>query len=116
MTRPVATPDRFERDIECDSCDSKPTRLRAWADLNGLDRMEVESIAELSMDDIRTLAHYGEGGIDGECETCAPAATATAQHLGELGGCATSMLEVPRRPPSSSPEALLIPGRQHRRA
>lgn len=113
MTKPAATPDRFERDIECNSCDGKPTRLRAWADLNGLDRMEVESIAELSMDDIRTLAHYGEGGIDGECETCAPAAA--AQHLAKLGGCAASMPEVPRRQPVSSLEALLIPGRQQRR-
>lgn len=90
---------RFEREIECTNCEGKPTRLRAWADLNGLDRMEVESIAELSDDDVRRLASYGEGGVDGECEPCAP--TTAAQRLADLGGTEPSAPEVPRRRPAS---------------
>jgi hypothetical protein len=87
--------DRFEREIECGSCDGKPTKLRAWADLNGLDRMEVESIAELNVDNIRRLASYGEGGIDGECEPCAT--SVTVQRLAKLGGTSALMPKVRRR-------------------
>jgi hypothetical protein len=100
MTTPGATQDRFEREIECTDHEGQPTRLRVWADLNGLDRMEVESIAELSVDDIRRLARYGEGGIDGACDRCAP--PAPAQRLTELGGTSPSMPEVARRRPDSA--------------
>ena len=88
--------ERFEREIECTSCDGKPTRLRAWADLNGLDRMEVESIAELSDDDVRRLASYGEGGIEGQCDPCAETGEGGGT-LADLGGAAPDMASVPRR-------------------
>ena len=35
--------------------------LRAWANLNGLDCIEVESIEELRIADIRRIASYGKG-------------------------------------------------------
>lgn len=116
MTKPDDTAvGRFEMEVDCPDCaGSGVTKLRAWADLDGLDRMEVESIAELNIEDIRQLANYGEGGIDGECKPCAPAAAA-AQNLAELGGSTPSMHEVPRRRPSSSLAALLSQSRQQRR-
>lgn len=63
--------------------------MRAWADLDGLDRMEVESIAELTDDDVQRLASYGEGGIERQCDQCAETA--------EGGGAAPDMASVPRR-------------------
>lgn len=87
---------RFERESYCPHCGNGGTKLRAWANINGLDRMEVESISELSDDDVRLLASYGEGGIDGTCEGCT-STRAASQRLAALGGTATCMNEVPRR-------------------
>jgi hypothetical protein len=88
--------ERFEKEIVCPICNSGKAELRAWADLNGLDRMEVESIAELSIEDIRRLASYGEGGIEGKCTPCAKAVPASGR-LAELGGISSSMPEPRRR-------------------
>jgi hypothetical protein len=95
MTKPAEKKrDRFEREIECPT-DGQPIKRRVWASLDGLDRMEVESIGELRLDDIRKLASYGEGGIDSECEPCAlPAA---GRRLAQLGGASPAMPTVPRR-------------------
>lgn len=91
---------RFECDVDCPNCDSDPTKLRGWASLDGLDRMEVESIAELSVEEFRQLEKYSEGGINGECRSCARAVTtpapSSAPHLAELGGSSPSMPYVPR--------------------
>lgn len=89
------TSDQFEREIDCPTCERERTKLRAWASLDGLDRLEVESIAQLSDADVRLLAHYGEGGIDGACQPCASAQSAH-ERLAALGGAAPGMPEVPR--------------------
>ncbi len=65
------TADKFEREVDCPTCEHERNKLRAWANLDSLDRMEVESIAQLSDADVRLLAYYGEGGIDGACGPCA---------------------------------------------
>lgn len=89
------TSDQFEREIDCPTCEREGTKLRAWARLDGLDRLEVESIAQLSDADVRLLAHYGEGGIDGACGPCASGQSAH-ERLAALGGAAPGMPEVPR--------------------
>lgn len=90
------TSDQFEREVDCPTCEHERTKLRAWASLNGLDRMEVEAIAQLSDADVRLLTEYGEGGIDGACGRCAPGQSAH-ERLAALGGAAPGMPEVPRR-------------------
>lgn len=87
--------DQFEREVDCPTCEHERTKLRAWASLDGLDRMEVESIAQLSDADVHLLAQYGEGGVDGACGTCARGHSAN-ERLAALGGAAPSMPEVPR--------------------
>jgi len=89
------TNDQFEREIDCPTCGREGTKLRAWASLDGLDRLEVESIAQLSDADVYLLAHYGEGGIDGACGPCEPGQSAN-ERLAALGGAAPCMPEVPR--------------------
>lgn len=93
--------EHFEIEIDCPDCESGRMKVLAWADLNGLDRMEVETVAELRIEDIRRLASYGEGGIDGECDPRTPPAppAAVAQRLGELGGSLPRLAGVPRRRP-----------------
>lgn len=109
MSKSQETADeRFEMQIDCPDYVGGRTTLRAQANLNGLDRMEVESIAELNVDDIRQLVSYGKGGIDSDCEPCAP--PATVQRLAELGGTSLSTPEVPRRRPTSGRQVLLIRG------
>lgn len=89
------TTDQFEREVDCPTCEDEPIKLRAWASLDGVDRMEVESIAQLSGADVRLLAQYCEGSIEGACGPCAPGQLAH-ERLAALGGAAPGMPEVPR--------------------
>lgn len=66
--------DKNHRAIECDTCkpDDAPTMLQAWASGWLLDREGVESIDELSDDDLRRLAVVdpSECAIEGHCLPC----------------------------------------------
>lgn len=64
--------DKFHRAIDCDECPSNgpKTQLQAWITQDGLDRLEAESIDFVDDDDVRRLAGYGEGGVEGHCEPC----------------------------------------------
>lgn len=72
-----------------------------------MDRLGVESIAQLSDADVRLLANYGEGGDDGACEPCAPGQLAN-KHLAAPGAAASGMPEVRRgRAVESSDSSVL---------
>ena len=64
--------DKNHRAIACETCDSDPTMLQAWASDWLLDREGVTSIDELTDDDLRRLARTAnsEGSIEGYCHPC----------------------------------------------
>ena len=61
-----------KRDIDCETCDSDPTVLQAWASDWLLKREGVESIDDLSDDDVRRLSRTenAECSIEGHCLEC----------------------------------------------